>query len=328
MLRGEDDPFRGWGAVDQAVVGEITTRLLLASDALRAEASRSLLARLAPGSRPERAGHPVERVESVDLPFSVDCNLATARARVRSIGVVSAHAVLAGGHVLQGSAYARVVIGNDTGARQRWSYYSSRPGYVEVHSKAAPEDITAGFLTARPDAQLLDLAGIGKHVIDLVHADPSLDRRPRLRTSPLRLRWTARIAEAAGKPSMEFVRFPDGSFQIDAVAAPDQVAGLMRFCEDVALHTWLLSTMTWSFENAAQEGDKLGELGPALEYLGHLWSPGETTDEDLAYLWKAVEARLHLSRGWHSQVTRIRDQISLLTLKALQQRVQTVENSW
>jgi hypothetical protein len=306
--------------VSEVVLGEITTRLLMVSEALPAESARSMIAALVPGSHPERAGHPVERVASANLPINVDCHLPVRTgARVPVTGVVAAHAVLTGGHVLQGSAFARVVRGEGT-ARRRWSHYNSRPGYIELYRAATPEDLVASFLATPTDPALLDLGGAGRQMIDLVHREPVLDRRVRLRTRPLSLRWTARVSPLAGHPLMEFTRFPDGSFQIDAESGPDHLPVLARFCEDVALHTWLLSTMTWSFERAAMEDDKLDELGPALEYLGHLWSPGQDSGEGLEDLWELVESRLHLSRGWQSQVTRVRDQIALLTLRMLQEK--------
>ena len=71
-----------------------------------------------------------------------------------------------------------------------------------------------------------------------------------------------------------------------------------------------------------------GNERPALEYLGHLWNPGEGGSEGLEYLWDSIESRYHLSRGWQSQVARVRDQIALVTLRVLQERADAARSSW
>lgn len=320
MADDEADRFHSWDAVQEVVVGEVMTLLLRSSAPLEPDSARDLLARLVPGSKPERFGHPVDRLMSADLQFGVDCQLSTPRgARPRTIGVAAAHAVLTGGHVLQAAAHARIVHG-ETQHRRRWSYYASRPGYLEVQHKAAPGDLARGFLSAAPDGTLLDLAGIAKQVVDQVNNGSEEEAASAtLHSSPMTFRWVARVARSAGMPVVEFVRCEDGTFQIDAVTDPAYLVALARFCEDVALHNWLLSTMAATFTDSTKTADGLGELGAALELLGHLWSPGEALDERLASLWTDLEARLYLSRGWRNQVTRVRDKITLQILKGLQQ---------
>lgn len=321
MADDEADPFCGWDKVDEVVVGEVMTLLLRSPAALDQDRAHDLLARLVPGSTPDRFGHPVDRLMSADLTFGVDCHLATPKggARARTIGVAAAHAVLTGGHVLQAAAHARIVVG-ETQHRRRWSHYTARPGYIEVQRKAAPERLAVGFLTAESDGALLNLAGVAKQVADRVNGEVGQDQKVRLRSSPRTFRWVARVAGTAGMPQVEFVRCPDGTFQINAVTNPTYLISLARFCEDVALHNWLLSTMAAAFAGSTAAPDRIGEMGPALELLGHLWSPGEALDERLNSLWPDLEARLHLSRGWRNQVTRVRDKILLLTLEALQQQ--------
>jgi hypothetical protein len=329
----DDDPFRGWDKVDEVVVGEVMTVLLGTASALEEDGARALLTRLVPGSQAEPFGYPVERVKSADLSFGVDCHLATPTgARVRTIGVAAAHAVLTGGHVLQAAAHARIVTAENQ-HRRRWSYYSARPGVVEVQGKAAPEDLARGFLEADSDGVLLDLAGVAKQVADQVNEGIEEDLQDAaLHSAPRTFRWVARVASTAGMPVVEFVRCPDRTFQINAVTNPAYLVSLARFCEDVALHGWLLSTMAEAFRDATKAPDGLGELGFALEFLGHLWSPGEALDKELAPLWTELESRLYLSRGWRNQVARVRDKIELLTLQNIMQlqklQKQTAPEPW
>jgi hypothetical protein len=193
---------------------------------------------------------------------------------------------------------------------------------VELYRAAAPTDLAEGFLKARTGPAVLDLGGAGGQVIDMVHSRPDLhDKHVRLLTQPLTLRWTALVRHDAGQPSMDFLRFHDGRVHISAVTGAEHVAGLVRFCEDVALHQWLLSTITDVLRGAAS-GDDLDDLGPALEYLGHLWSPGESGDDDLAYLWQSIEERYHLTRGWQNQLGRVRDQVLLRTYRLVKQTIE------
>src|SRR5260221_6174985 len=93
LSRGEPGAGGGWGTVSEVVVGEITTRLLMVSEALPAETARSVLAAAVPGGHPDRAGHPIERVTSANLPIYVDCHLAIrSGARIPMTGVVASRA--------------------------------------------------------------------------------------------------------------------------------------------------------------------------------------------------------------------------------------------
>jgi hypothetical protein len=330
----DDDPFRGWDKVDEVVVGEVMTALLGTAAALDEVGAQTLLTRLVLGNKAEPFGYPVQRVKSADLSFGIDCHLATPTgARPRTIGVAAAHAVLTGGHVLQAAAHARIVAA-DSQPRRRWSYYSARPGFVDVQGKAAPEDLARAFLETDPDGAVLDLAAVAKQVVDEVNeaVEEELQGEVALHSAPLTFRWVARVASTAGMPVVEFVRRPDRTFQVNAVTNPQYLIPLARFCEDVALHSWLLSTMTEAFRDSTKALDGLGELGSALEFLGHLWSPGEALDERLMPLWKQLEKRLYMSRGWQNQVAQVRDKIALLTLKRVMQQLpslnQTATDSW
>jgi hypothetical protein len=329
----DDDPFRGWDKVDEVVVGEVMTALLGTAAALDEAGAQTLLTRLVLGNKAEPFGYPVQRVKSADLSFGVDCHLATPTgARPRTIGVAAAHAVLTGGHVLQAAAHARIVA-VDSQPRRRWSYYAARPGFVDVQGKAAPEDLARGFLETDPDGVVLDLAAVAKQVVDEVSEaiEEELQGEVALHSAPLTFRWVARVASTAGMPEVEFVPLSDRTFQVNAVTNPQYLVRLARFCEDVALHCWLLSTMEEAILDSTKAPDGLGELGSALEFLGHLWSPGEALDEPLKPLWDQLEKLLYMTRGWRNQVTRARDRILLLTLKRAMQQPpsnQATADSW
>jgi hypothetical protein len=94
-----------------------------------------------------------------------------------------------------------------------------------------------------------------------------------------------------------------------------------RFCEDFALHDWLLTTLGQVLEQASRTKvaeESIDILRPAIERLLHLWMPGAHVDPVMLTLWDTLQQRPGFDRQWNSQVTRIRDQISLQTLQALQ----------
>lgn len=317
-MRGAEPAARGaWGPVRAVVLGEVTTRLLDVADALEPVTAHYLLD-LVPGRRPWRVDRPIPQVVSPDLAFGVDCHVpAGASGQVRTVGLVSAHAVLTGGHVLQGSATARIVPNANTHTPE-WSHYTARPGVLEVGPKTAPDGIVAGFLDAGAGRELLNLAGISGQVVDRVLRKDLRVERARIPTQPLRLRWNAVLRDDLEAPSADFVAGDGGLLLVSVQARDAHLAMVERFCEDLALHVWMLSSVTRAFERSSRLLDKADLLARILEYLGHLWGPGTYVDEEVDYLWASVEAAWHLSLTWQRQMERLRDRIALMTLKALQ----------
>jgi hypothetical protein len=297
-----------------AVLGEITTRLLDASIPLAPQEATALLD-LMPGRRPVWATYPVHRVQSADLGFGVDCDLFTGRGGIaRTIGIVNAHAVLTGGHIMQGSAHAMVAIDANT-KRQRWSHYVARQGVVEVINKVAADELSRAYLWSEPTPDHLDLRAVGDQVLELVENKPVVDRGSRLKTLSGRLRWAALIREAVVKPQVEVDLLEDGTYLVSLTARSADVEGIIRFCEDLALHAWLLAALNRAFERSMRPMNNLyDELVPALQYLGHLWNPRAHLPTRVHHLWDPIEEGPQLSRAWQSQVARTRDGIALQSI--------------
>jgi hypothetical protein len=311
-----DRPERAARHVHEVILGEITTSLLDTSDPVSPATATQLLD-LLPGCRPKRASHPVGRAQSPDLGLGVDCRVPTGSGGgARAIGIVAAHAVLTGGHVVQGSAYARVLIGTAT-ARRTWAHYLAQPGVVEVIRKARAADLSEAFLTAPRNPELLDLGAIGSWVLHRVQDQPTLDRGSRLRARSGRLRWAVEIDDSLTEPSSLLRLLEDDTYLVLHKARSVDLEGIVGFCEDVALHAWLLAALNGAVERSLRTGDRFDELAPALEYLGHLWHPRAYLDPSLHHLWQQlIEEGPQLSREWQSQVTRIRDLLTMLTLRA------------
>ena len=100
------------------------------------------------------------------------------------------------------------------------------------------------------------------------------------------------------------------------------VPGVVEFCEDLALHDWLLTTLLRMLERSRigidSRSDVVRALRPAVDHLLHLWMPAARGDEISAALWDRLERRPGLSRQWHASVDRIRDQIALSTIGLLE----------
>ncbi|ACU73649.1 conserved hypothetical protein [Catenulispora acidiphila DSM 44928] len=306
-----DPPARHSPAV---VLGVVVTNLLNTSGPLPLDAARQAL-KLLPGVGAATRRYPEDQVVSPDLFYGVDCALATSRTQPRVVGTVRARALLTAGHVLQGSARVDVVLDAST-RRMPWSYYAARTGTVEAVNKADPADLVAGFLTTESGAGLLDLAGIGAHIMSRLDAVPQVDRRARMRTEAGRLRWAVLVRDDA-EMQAEVVAGEDGGFRVRMTAPTALLPSIVEFCETLALHHWLLAALKNAFDRSGRAPRPIDELGPALSYLGHMWNPTAYLSEPTQWIWKALERDAQLSRGWQSTLTRVRDEVSLLTLKAI-----------
>jgi hypothetical protein len=298
------------------VLGVVVTNLLNTSEPLPLEAGRQAL-KLLPGVGADWRSHPVDQVVSPDMFYGVDCGLATSRTQPRVVGTVRARALLTGGHMLQGSARVDVVLDAST-RRMPWSYYAARTGTVEAVNKADPADLVAGFLSTDPGGGLLDLAGIGAHVMSRLDEVPQVDRQARMHTEAGLLRWAVLVRDD-GEFQAEVVAGPDGGFRVRMTAPLAMLANIVEFCEILALHHWLLAALKNAFDRASRSRRPMDELGPALSYLGHMWNPTAYLPAATAWIWEALEHEAQLTWGWQSTLTRVRDKVSLLTQKAIEE---------
>ncbi|MBV1850601.1 SCO2521 family protein [Catellatospora tritici] len=295
-------------------LGEVHTALLRNSTAVSTTDTEALLD-LVQGRRVRRSERPIAHAQSPDRHIGVDCALAGTGARVRGVGTVCTRATITGGHVAQASAYVRVVRG-DAGRRLPWSHYLAAPGTIETIGKIDAASITDAMLRGEP-GEALNLDAIGNRTLDQVQLDHRLDHRPAFRTARTRLRWAAGPGESTtlsfslDDPTTRTLRLPRTDLDDRATAA---------FCEDLALHDWLLTTLLTMVESrpaGSARADTVARIRPAIDFLLHLWMPAARTDPALQELWRDVERRPGFTRQWRVNVDRIRDQLALATIERL-----------
>jgi hypothetical protein len=220
--------------------------------------------------------------------------------------------------VVQGTSYASIV---PAAARRRlpWSHYLSRPGLVESIGKCDYRQVAEGFLAESPTAGQLDLCSIGERALDQVQRRPDLDRRTAVRAARTRLRFV--ITPTDVSPTISFGMDDDPVRRVRVAQLGLPIEALVEWCEDVARHDWLLSTLVDVIERSriglAPRKDVVAQLKPALEHLVHLWMPAAHVHQELADLWDIVQQRPGLSRQWEVTVNRIRDQIALSLLESV-----------
>jgi hypothetical protein len=300
-------------------LGEVHTGLLQHSTSVPQTSSVQLLA-IVLGERVRQSTRPIAYAVSPERLTGVDCRLATvSRARVRGVGTVVSRASITGGHVLQGSTFTRVV---KCGADRRlpWSHYMSRPGVVETVGKADQADLADGFTETKRGLPNLDLGAVSDRLMDEVQVSRGLDRRPPFRMARTRLRWVV-AHERSGQPGVRF-SIEDDTLRTMAVEVDvDDARSVAAFCEDLALHDWLLTTLLDLIERS-QIGDGsrarvIDRLRPAIDYLLHLWMPAARVDQAVLPLWESLERRPGFTKQWRAMVDRIRDQVAVGTVAQL-----------
>jgi hypothetical protein len=314
------------------LLGEVRTCLLPDSRCLDSGSVRDLLA-VMPGRPVTWRERPVGFAASPATAVGVDCALATASTTaVRAIGTVATRAIVLGGRVLQSSARTDVDVALDT-HRQAWSHYLSRLGVVEVVSRiknrpALVADLSAGFLGDRSAADILDLAAISERMLARLRMNVRLDQRPPILAATTRLRWTAEVADVPRpRASVELGEGRRRSVRL-WLPEPALLGSAQRFCEDLAAHDWLLTTVGAAIAEADQLSDdeSLDVLAPLLEHLVHLWMPSAHAPEALRHLWADLEDDPGFTRQWTALVGLLRDRIAVATLAALRRsRINTTD---
>lgn len=298
------------------VVGEVRTGLLQ-SFAAASQPDVAAVLRLAPGERVRSSERPVAHAVSPDLVTGVDCQIpAVSGARVRGVGTVTAHAVVVGGRVLQGSVFTQLARGGSD-RRLPWSHYLSEPGVVELIGRFDRGDVTKGFLADPLPATALDLGALSEQVIRQVQANARLDHVAPFKSRRTRLRWVARIGGAAAG---EFV-IVDDTLRTFSLSSDAPLSAIVELCEDLALHDWVLTTVLRIVERsqigALTGAEVLARLRPAIDHLLHLWMPGARVASVLLPVWESLERRPGFSLQWQATVSRIRDQLAVHTLETL-----------
>jgi len=235
------------------------------------------------------------------------------------VGTIAAHAVISAGRVLQGSVTARVEPAL-VDRRLSWSHYLSRPGVVEMIGKGSVPDVWQGFVQQLSTAHVLDLGAVSERLIGKVQTNPHLDHVTPFRSARTKTRWAALANNDRSARSCQFTVGSDTSRTIALVVPEADLPDAVRFCEDVALHDWVLTTVLRIVERgdlgSGGGRDILARLRPAINHLMHVWMPGAHVPDSMMPFWRALERRSGFTRQWEATVTRIRDQLAMRVLTA------------
>ncbi|MGI5425682.1 SCO2521 family protein [Streptomyces sp. CA-179760] len=293
------------------VCGEVRTCLLPALRALDSRAAPQFL-RLRADEHVRVSERPNLYVRSPEVLTGVDCGLPTSNgAKVRAVGTVAARAALTEGRVLQATAYFSAP-GSGPEARRPWGQYLVRPGLVEPIGKL-PEEATAKGILHGPGRDELNLGMIAEAVLAQLRRHPLLDRRVPFKSSPTRLRWVARHVPVAEEASLERFTLAEGGLRTVELRLPAGVpaSAAAGLCEDLALHDWLLTTVTHMLDGSRGPTSSVPALGAAAEHLLHLWMPRARVALSLGRLWDALEQTPGFTRQWQNLVQHIRDRLAV-----------------
>lgn len=140
-----------------------------------------------------------------------------------------------------------------------------------------------------------------------------------LRTQTHCLLWAAHIQEDID-PVVQIEAGEDGVFRSRISIPSALLPQYVEFCEILGLHVWLLAALRNTFERSTRRsraGD--GELDAVLIQLGHVWNPTAHLPRELRWLWAALDEEAQLGWEWQSTLTRVRDTVTLLTRKAIEE---------
>ncbi|UGT40576.1 SCO2521 family protein [Nocardia yamanashiensis] len=307
------------------LLGEVQTSLLPNSFALPHDRVAELLT-LLPGQPLARRQRPVALAISPNTIHGVDTGLATLsrsgrRAVGRAIGTVASRAVVTGGRIAQSSSSTRVIRA-EVPERRPWLHYLAGVGTVELISKitdTAADDLARGFLDSA-DGGTLDLRSISERLLTRMRMDQSLDHQVPLRTAATRTRWAARVSsQPEGSERHVAFRLESETLRSIRIVVPDvrELDWVQRFCEDMAVHDWLLTTLTMALQAVVPGEDGITVAAPVLEHLIHLWMPSAHMPATLRPLWTLLETEAGFSRQWNAQIGQLRDMVAVATLRAL-----------
>ena len=316
------------------LLGEVRTALLQHAAAVSPEEAERLLW-LREGEQVRRATRPLSLVISPDMYTGVDCHLPAGRPQAgrmvrptRCVGTTVSRVTLTGGRVLQGSTFVRVVKGAVNDRMPSWAKYLSDLGTVQTIGRVDWSEVTRGHLAQELAATSLNLGAISGQLLDTVQTRPQVDRRPPFRAARTTLRWAAVDATVDAKASrVQFTVERDGLRTLAVGVADEQVPHLVALCEDIALHDWLLTTVTEMVDRSriGEHGRQLPSeaaavierLRPVIDHLLHLWMPGMRAHRTLADVWELLEHRSGMSLQWQATVNRVRDQVAVTTVSLL-----------
>ncbi|HET9255724.1 MAG TPA: SCO2521 family protein, partial [Pseudonocardiaceae bacterium] len=176
---------------------------------------------------------------------------------------------------------------------------------------------------------VLDLGAISEHLLTRVQMRPQLNYKAIIRSRPTRMRWSATVSEK-NELTVKLHINDDVLRTVEVIAPVSQLSLVEQFCEDLALHDWLITVLDDVIEQTDRDAvagtDPMKIFGPVAERLVNLWMPGAHINPALRPLWETLEERPGFSRQWKAQVATIRDRIALRTLEALEHMKQLDAN--
>jgi hypothetical protein len=300
-------------------IGEVHTGLLLTSTAVTADTAMELLA-IVPGQSVRSRRRPIRYAWSPEVLTGVDCAAPLAERReVRIVGTPATRVALTDGQIVQAGTHA-TFHQDPAGRRRPWSHYLAQPGVLEVLGKASADSLASGFLRGPATAKDLDLGAVNTRAVAAIQRSEYLDQTPPFRSRATRLRWSAETSD--GGQEIAFTLGPDGLRTARLRAAEQDPRAFADFCADLALHDWLLSTLLELVDRAVARGrpgaELIGILRPGLDHLVHAWMPGAHVARALDGIWQELDLRSGFSLQWQKTVERIRDQVSVGLVEALQ----------
>ncbi len=263
---------------------------------------------------------PIRYAWSPEILTGVDCSAPLAERReVRIVGTPATQLSLTDGHIIQAGTHA-TFRHDKAGRRRPWAHYLAQPGTLEVLGKASEESLATGFLHGPETATALDLGAVSMRALDAIQRSERLDRNPPFRSRRTRLRWSAEPSD--GEQQIIFTIGADGLRTVRLRAAELNPRAFADFCADLALHDWLLSTLLEIVDRAVARrrpaAELVGMLRPGIDHLVHAWMPAAHANRTLDTIWQELDLRAGFSLQWQKTVERIRDQLSVGLIEALQ----------
>lgn len=250
----------------------------------------------------------------------MDCVASNASQReVRVVGTPTTRVSLTDGRIVQAATHATLKR-DPTGRRHPWAHYLAQPGVLEVLGTESEDNLAAGFLGWRGNGKALDLGAINIRALAAIQRSDLLDKNPPFRSRRTRLRWSAQSTE-----SDKEIIFTLGGEDLRTVrlrATETDPRALAEFCADLALHDWLLSVLRELVERAVARRRPAAELvamlRPGIDHLVHAWMPAAHASRHLIEIWQEFDRDSAFSLQWQKTVERIRDQLSVGIIQALQ----------
>jgi hypothetical protein len=299
-------------------IGEVHSGLLMTSAAVSTDAATALLATL-PGGAVRTRQRPVRYAWSPEVLTGVDCLAPLASQReVRIVGTTATRVCLTDGYLVQVSTHATLKY-DPVGRRRPWGHYLAKPAVLEVLGTEGEENLAVGFLSGPASRRALDLGAVNIRALAAIQRSSYLDHNPPFRSRRTRLRWSAQSAESGQE--MTFTLGGDGLRTVRLQCDETDPRALADFCDDLALHDWMLSTLLDIVDRAMARSrpaiELIGLLRPGIDHLVHAWMPAAHVSQSLIGAWHDFDLRSGFSLQWQRTVERIRDQLSVGIIEAL-----------